>query len=77
MVQWCYGARRPALRRRIGVAADPRAYLVYRAFRDEAVEIRVDDPADPHPYWLISTRDANAFAEAIETARVTAAAQGR
>lgn len=58
-----------ALRLRLGVEADPRAYLVYRAFCDQAVEVQVDDAADPHPYWLVSTRNAVAFAAAVEAAR--------
>ncbi len=56
-----------ALHRRMGTDADPRAFLVYRAFCPEAVEIEVVDPADPHPYWLVSSRDAKAFATAIST----------
>ncbi|HEY5482284.1 MAG TPA: DUF3093 family protein, partial [Propionibacteriaceae bacterium] len=57
------------VRRRLGHDADPRAFVVYRSYADEAVEIAVDDPADPHPYWLVSTHDAGKLATAIETAR--------
>lgn len=63
---------RDEVRLRFGRDADPRAYAVVRSFVDEAVEITVEDPADPHPYWLVSTRDAAALAEAIEKARVVA-----
>src|SRR5664279_3487056 len=57
------------VRRRLGHDADPRAFVVYRSYADEALEIAVDDPADPHPYWLVSTHDAGKLATAIETAR--------
>lgn len=63
---------RDEVRLRFGRDADPRAYAVVRSFVDEAVEITVEDPADPHPYWLVSTGDAAALAEAIEKARVVA-----
>lgn len=61
-----------ALRHRLGVAADPRAYLVYRAFCAGAVEIEVLDPDDPHPYWLVSSGHPAEFAAAIESARTSA-----
>lgn len=60
------------VRHRLGAGADPRAYVVYRPFVDEAVEIVVDDPADPHPYWLVSTRDAAAVLAVVESARADA-----
>jgi hypothetical protein len=63
---------RDEVRRRFGQDADPRAYVLYRSFADEAVEITVEDQADPHPYWLVSTHDATALAAAIEKARVVA-----
>ncbi len=60
------------LRRRLGPDADPRAFVMYRSYADEAVEIAVDDPADPHPYWMVSTHDAAKLSAVVETARVTA-----
>ncbi len=63
---------RDEVRLRFGRDADPRAYLLYRSYADEAVEITVEDRADPHPYWLISSRDAAVLAGAIEKARVVA-----
>ncbi|HOB03955.1 MAG TPA: DUF3093 domain-containing protein [Propionibacteriaceae bacterium] len=59
----------PALRERMGVRADPRAYLLYRAFCDGAVEVEVTDPADPHPYWLVSSRRPDQLATAIQAAK--------
>lgn len=62
-----------AARRTLGVDADARAYLLVRPYLKRAVLVRLVDPADPTPYWLVSTRHprqlATALARAIETAR--------
>jgi hypothetical protein len=52
-------------RRTAGVEADARAYLVLRPYLDRAVRLRIDDPVDPAPYWLIATRDPDGLAAAI------------
>jgi hypothetical protein len=39
-----------------GVEADGRAHLVLRPYVATAVEIELDDPDDPVPYWLVSSR---------------------
>jgi hypothetical protein len=62
--------RKSEVRRRLGPDADPRAFVLYRSYVDEAVEIAVSDPADTHPYWLVSTHDAAKLTAMIETARV-------
>ena len=76
-IDWAYVGSvtrlgRSEIRRRLGPDADHRAFVVYRSYVDEAVEISVDDPADPHPYWLVSTRDGAKLAAAIENARTAA-----
>lgn len=43
-------------RRLAGVEADARAFLVMRPYLRESVRVEITDPADPAPYWLISTR---------------------
>ncbi|MDN5571283.1 MAG: DUF3093 domain-containing protein [Propionibacteriaceae bacterium] len=54
----------PATRQALGVEADARAHVVQRPWLTEAVRVQVADPADPHPYWLISSRaPARAAAE--------------
>ncbi len=53
-------------RRRAGVEADARAHLVLRPYVSTAVEITLDDPADPVPYWLVSTRRPEALAAALD-----------
>ncbi len=54
---------------RSGPNADARAYLVLRPYIRTSVEVTVSDPADPVPYWLISTRRPAALAAAVEDAR--------
>ena len=45
-----------------GVDADARAYLLLRPYLKRAVRVEITDPADPAPYWLVSTRHADALA---------------
>ena len=55
-------------RRRAGVEADARAHLVLRSYISTAVEITLDDPDDPVPYWLVSSRRPEALAAALDPA---------
>lgn len=52
-------------RRAAGVEADARAYLVLRPYLSRAVRVEITDPADPAPYWLVSTRHPEALAGAV------------
>lgn len=52
-----------------GAQADPRAYLLVRGWVRTSVYVEVTDPADPTPYWLVTTRHPQ------ELARAAAAAQ--
>ncbi len=61
-----------ATRARLGVDADARAFTAQRPWLAESVVVTVDDAADPHPYWLISSRRPAQLAAAIETARAQA-----
>jgi hypothetical protein len=54
-----------ATRRVAGVEADARAYLLLRPYLKRAVRVRIDDPADPTPYWLVSTRRPDRLAQAL------------
>lgn len=54
-----------ATRRALGVDADARAYLLVRSYCGGAVKVVVDDPADPTPYWIVSTRHPAALAEGL------------
>lgn len=45
---------------------DPAAYTLLRTWASgRAIRMRVTDPDDPHPSWLISTRDPDTLADAI------------
>jgi hypothetical protein len=52
-------------RRVHGVDADARAFLVTRPYISRSVKVTVDDPADPTPYWLISSRHPRQLAAAL------------
>ncbi len=52
-------------RRVHGVDADARAFLLTRPYVSRAVKVAVTDPADPTPYWLISTRHPRTLAAAL------------
>lgn len=50
-----------------GPRADARQYLVLRATAaTTAVRIVLDDPEDPHPSWLVTTRHPKEFATALQ-----------
>ena len=57
-----------ATRRARGVDADTRAFLCVRSWIPRTVLIEVIDPADPHPYWLVSTKDPEALQAALVAA---------
>lgn len=48
-----------------GVDADARAFLLTRPYLTRAVKVTIDDPADPTPYWLISSRHPKRLAAAL------------
>lgn len=49
---------------------DPRDYLVLRAWSSRAgLALTLDDPQDPHPRWIVSTRHPDRLAAAITKAR--------
>lgn len=55
-----------------GPGADPRAYLFIRGYVGPLVRVEVGDPADPVPYWLVSTRRPQRLAATLEAAREAA-----
>ena len=54
-------ARRSAL----GPQLDPAAFLVSHQWVDELVMLVLDDPEDPTPYWLVSSKDPEALLRAF------------
>jgi hypothetical protein len=51
-----------------GVEADARAFLLLRPYVATAVRVQVVDPADPTPYWLVSTRHPGTLAAELSAA---------
>ena len=54
-----------------GQKADARAHLVLRGWVRTAVRVEVADPADPTPYWYVSTRRPEELAVALAEVRAT------
>ena len=52
-------------RRVAGVDADARAYLLLRPYLKRSVRVEITDETDPAPYWLVSTRHADALVRAL------------
>ncbi|MET0591026.1 MAG: DUF3093 domain-containing protein [Naasia sp.] len=52
-----------------GVRLDARAFLCIRGWVDPVVRIELADPADPTPYWIVSTRRPDELIAAIEADR--------
>lgn len=50
----------------MGRQLDPAAYLVHRAWVKTMVLFVLDDPDDPTPYWLVSTRNPGAVLAALD-----------
>jgi Protein of unknown function (DUF3093) len=51
-----------------GPRLDARAWLVIRGWIDPVVRVELNDPIDPVPYWLISTRRPDELVAAIAAA---------
>jgi hypothetical protein len=57
-----------AAHRLAGRDANTRAYHLLRPYVKTAVRVTVTDPADPVPYWLVSSRHPEALASALAAA---------
>lgn len=58
-----------AARAERGTGLDARAFLVIRGWVQPVVRIPISDPADPTPYWLVSSRRPKELAAAINGSR--------
>ncbi|MCH9816948.1 MAG: DUF3093 domain-containing protein [Actinomycetia bacterium] len=55
-----------------GPKSDPAAYLLIRPLAaSRSVIVELTDEVDPHPYWLLSTRNAQALSAALVAVRPT------
>jgi hypothetical protein len=59
----------------LGVGADPLAFVVQRPWVGSAVQVVLNDPDDPTPYWVISSRHPVRLATAILAARPAGSSQ--
>lgn len=55
----------PTLRRAVGRHGDPQAFTAIRAWIGPGVQVLIDDPEDPTPYWIVSTRRPRELAAAV------------
>ncbi|WP_431918489.1 DUF3093 domain-containing protein [Micromonospora wenchangensis] len=53
----------------LGVGADPLAFVVQRPWIGGAVQVVLDDPDDPTPFWVVSSRRPTELAAALLAAR--------
>ncbi|GAB3222606.1 DUF3093 domain-containing protein [Glycomyces halotolerans] len=49
----------------LGVALHPLAFVVQRPWLRRGVRVRLDDPEDPTPYWVVSSRNPERLREAL------------
>lgn len=53
----------------LGPLAHPLAFVVQRPWVPGVVQVLLDDPADPTPYWVVSSRRPELLAAALLAAR--------
>jgi len=78
LLEWAWAGETEVLdadrtRAMLGVEANAAAFVAQRPWLNEAIVVQVRDAADPHPYWLVSSRRPTRLAAAIERARHQAA----
>jgi hypothetical protein len=52
----------------LGQDADPLAFVIMRPWIAGGVQVEVEDPADPTPYWFVSSRHPARLAAALSQA---------
>jgi Protein of unknown function (DUF3093) len=57
----------------LGPLAHPMAFVVQRPWVSGAVQVMLDDPADPTPYWVVSSRNPQRLAAALLAATAASA----
>ena len=55
------------MRTELGPRLDARAFVCLRAWARTGLKAALDDPADPTPYWLVSTRRPAELAAALRS----------
>jgi hypothetical protein len=59
---------RPTLRRVVGREGDPAAFVSIRPWIATGVQLWLDDPDDPTPYWVISSRHPQVVVDIVRAA---------
>ncbi|MFN2517663.1 MAG: DUF3093 domain-containing protein [Jatrophihabitantaceae bacterium] len=57
----------PTLRRVVGREGDPAAFVSIRPWIGPGVQFWVDDPEDPTPYWIVSSRRPQQVVELLRS----------
>ncbi len=57
-----------------GTGLDARAFTLMRGWIDPVLRVRLTDPDDPAPYWVVSTRRPERLAAALAEERAAATA---
>ncbi|MEV8596981.1 DUF3093 domain-containing protein [Streptomyces sp. NPDC052013] len=52
--------------------ADPRSFMLLRAYIPRALRVEITDPDDPTPYVFLSTREPERLADALRAAKAAA-----
>ncbi len=68
-VSGCVALDRDTLRRVVGREGDPAAFVSIRPWIGPGVQLWLDDPDDPTPYWVLSTRHPQRVVELLRTGR--------
>jgi hypothetical protein len=58
-----------------GTRLDGRAWLLLRGWIPGVVRVELDDPSDPTPYWLVSSRQPRKLAATLGTATAPGSAK--
>jgi hypothetical protein len=68
-IESCEGYRGVEASYERGRYLDARAFLCIRGWVDPVVKMRIADPQDPTPYWLVSTRRPGDLIDAVTAAQ--------
>jgi hypothetical protein len=68
-VSGCVALDATTLRRVIGREGDPASYLAIRPWIGPGIQLWLDDPDDPTPYWIVSTRHPRRVADLLRSGR--------
>lgn len=52
-------------RKALGPELDPAAFVAHRGWVGPVLRVHLTDPADPTPYWIVSSRRPEALAELL------------